>query len=433
MNFPFAVGSGSQTWTHLPPSKDPPAPLNQTDFNNVKFWSKHSWNTYERAQKGATDGNAKKVKKRGRPEKETPDDDDSLEPNTTHIYLETEDGVPVSKAMVTRQGQRMRRLWATLNKHGLAPRAWNDADSFAVRFIDLAMLNDDRFHYLRLCEDNWKLKHWISKNYPSWARNHLVSNGVVKAKKNPLDNEKLLEITPDLSDNELRMTEDPPEVVPPEESTDALEDSTINQSSSSSSHSVTVLNITDPLRDDDDDESPANQTGMPICCPEVTPAQPRATSEFESQMLPPPSMDMHVDEPLAPTTTGAHEDGATAQVTVEATALSILTPTPNPNTLTDGPPQLADRPAPKKRKITGPAIVSDCISDKNLCRQDWLKSHEGGTEDEFRAHWLGLPEEDKKRWKQAASVQRKSRNKTKKKRPASTCTASLAPFWLAFN
>jgi len=185
------------------------------------------WNTYERAQKGATNGNAKKVKKRGRPEKETPDDDDSLEPNTTHIYLEIEDGVPVSKAMVTRQGQRMRRLWATLNKHGLAPRAWNDADSFAVRFIDSAMLNDDRFHYLRLCEDNWKLKHWISKNYPSWARNHLVSDGVAKAKKNPLDNEKLLEITPDLSDNELRMTEDPPEVVPPEESTDALEDSTV--------------------------------------------------------------------------------------------------------------------------------------------------------------------------------------------------------------
>jgi len=71
-----------------------------------------------------------------------------------------------------------------------------------------------------------------------------------------------------------------------------------------------------------------------------------------------------VDEPLAPTTTGAHEDGAPAQATVEVTTLSISTPTPDPNTLTDGPPQLADRPAPKKRKITGPAIVSDCISDK---------------------------------------------------------------------
>jgi hypothetical protein len=228
MNFPLAVGSDSQPWTHLPPSKDPPAPLNQTDFHNVKFWSKHSWNTYERAQRGATDGNAKKVKKRGRPEKETPDDDgDSIEPNTTHVYLETEDGVPVSKAMVTRQGQRMRRLWATLSKHGLAPMVWNDADSFAVRFIDSAMLNDDKFHYLRLCEDNWKLKHWISKNYPSWVRNHLVSDRDAKAKKNPLDNEKLLKITPDLSDNELRTTADPSEVIPPEESTDYLEDSAV--------------------------------------------------------------------------------------------------------------------------------------------------------------------------------------------------------------
>ncbi|KAI0279679.1 hypothetical protein BC826DRAFT_975786, partial [Russula brevipes] len=169
INFPQTVGSGSQTWTHLPPSKDPPPPLNQTDFDDIKFWSKRSWNAYERAQRGATDGNAKKVKKRGRPEKETSDDDaDSPEPNTTHIYLETEDGVPISKALVTQQGQKMRRLWATLSKHGLAPMVWSDADSLSVRFIDSSMLNDTKFHYLRLCDDNWKLKYWISKNYPSW-------------------------------------------------------------------------------------------------------------------------------------------------------------------------------------------------------------------------------------------------------------------------
>jgi hypothetical protein len=56
-------------------------------------------------REGRQTGTQRKVKKCGRLEKETPDDDcDSLEPNTIHIYLETEDGVPVSKALVTQQG-----------------------------------------------------------------------------------------------------------------------------------------------------------------------------------------------------------------------------------------------------------------------------------------------------------------------------------------
>jgi hypothetical protein len=193
----FAVTSSNQTWTHLPSTKDPPSPLNQDDFDNVKFWRKSSWNAYERSQKGATNGNTKKGKKRGRPEKETPDDDcDSLEPNTTHIYLEKDDGIPVSKALITQQGQKMRSLWATLRKHGLAPMVWSDADSFAVKFVDSAILNDPRFHYLGLCDNNWKLKYWVSKNYPSWVRNHL-SDTTVKTKAEALDNENLLKISPE--------------------------------------------------------------------------------------------------------------------------------------------------------------------------------------------------------------------------------------------
>ena len=123
-------------------SLDPPSPLNQDDFVYVKFWTKSSWNSYEleRSQKGATNGNAKKGKKHGRPEKETPNDDcDSLVPNTSHIYLEKQDGIPVSKALITQQGQKMRSLWATLRKHGLAPMVWSDADSFAVKFVDSAI------------------------------------------------------------------------------------------------------------------------------------------------------------------------------------------------------------------------------------------------------------------------------------------------------
>lgn len=230
MNFPQTVQISNQTWSHLPPIKDPPQPLNRNEFDNVKFWTKGSWNLHERARRGATDGNAKRVKKRSRPEKETPDDDcDSLEPNTTHVYLEGEDGITVLKALVTQQGQRMRNLWATLSKHGLAPTTWSDADSLAVSFVDSAILNEPRFHYLRLCDDNWKLKYWITKNYPSWARNHLSPNGATKAKKDALDNESLIRISPDLLDNEdpLEITSDPSNVISHKESIDARADITV--------------------------------------------------------------------------------------------------------------------------------------------------------------------------------------------------------------
>jgi hypothetical protein len=231
MNFPHALRTTNQTWSPLPITKDPPPLLNQNDFDDVKFWTKSSWNMYERTQRGATNGNAKRTKKRGRPEKEAPDDDcDSLEPNTTHIYLETEDGVPVTKALVTQQGQKMRSLWATLGKHGLAPMVWSEADSLAVRFVDSAVLNDSRFNYLRLCDDNWKLKYWISKNYPSWVRNHLTSDGAAKAKKEALDNKNLFKITPEpdpLNEENFQIVSDPTNVNSYEGSSGVHEDVTV--------------------------------------------------------------------------------------------------------------------------------------------------------------------------------------------------------------
>ena len=31
---------------------------------------------------------------------------------------------------------------------------------------------------------------------------------------------------------------------------------------------------------------------------------------------------------------------------------------------------------------------------RNLCRQDWIKTHEGGTEEDFKSYWNGLSEEE---------------------------------------
>ena len=177
----------------------------------------------KKEQRGVTNGNAKKGKKCGHPENKTPDDNcNSLEPNTTHIYFETEGSVLMSKSLIMQLGQKMLSLWATIGKHSLAPMIWSEADSLAVRFVNSAILNDPRFHYLHLCDDNWKLKHWITKNYPSWVRNHLnlVLEGVLKVKKEALDIENLLKIMPEPSDskNPLKSASDSLNVISHEES-----------------------------------------------------------------------------------------------------------------------------------------------------------------------------------------------------------------------
>ena len=119
----------------------------------------------------------------------------------------------MSKTLITQQGQKIRSLWTTLGKHGPAPMVWSEVDSLVVRFVDSAMLNDPRFHYLQLCNDNWKLKHWMLKIYPSWVRNHLIPDSTVKAKKEALDNMNLFTIMPDTLDNKLKMTLDPSDVI----------------------------------------------------------------------------------------------------------------------------------------------------------------------------------------------------------------------------
>ena len=162
----------------------------------------------------------KKGMKCGQPEKETPDNDgNSLEPNTTHIYLEGEDGTPVSKALIIQQGQKLHSIWTTLNMHGLAPTAWSDVASFAVCFVESSILNNLQFCYLQLCNDNWKLNYWIAKNYPSWVRNHLAPamDKVVKAKWESLDNKDLIKIALDPSDGILH-----------KESLEVLEDITVH-------------------------------------------------------------------------------------------------------------------------------------------------------------------------------------------------------------
>jgi hypothetical protein len=101
---------------------------------------------------------------------------------------------------------------------------------------------------------------------------------------------------------------------------------------------------------------------MPTDCPEATTTQ-SPTSEPDLQTVPPIPTDAHVDKALAPVTTGACEDSVPAPEMVEGTLLSTSA-LPMDASLTEGPPQSADGPTPKKQKVATPAVVSKSISDK---------------------------------------------------------------------
>lgn len=64
------------------------------------------------------------------------------------------------------------------------------------------------------------------------------------------------------------------------------------------------------------------------------------------------------------TTKGGHE-GVSVPTTAAVEETLLLTSAPPTKALfTEDPPQLADGPALKKRKVAAPVIVNDAISDK---------------------------------------------------------------------
>ena len=88
----------------------------------------------------------------------------------------------------------MRSLWATLGKHGLAPMVWSEADSPRSRFVDSAVLNDSRFNYLRLCDEQLEAPVLDLEKLPVVGRKSSYLRRSSKTKKEALDNKNLFKI-----------------------------------------------------------------------------------------------------------------------------------------------------------------------------------------------------------------------------------------------
>lgn len=186
----------------MPIRKDPPPPLDQTQYSHIRFWTAKSFDAHFNDLVGETDGLATKEKRRGRRRNASNDED-------PHPYLETAHGTRIPREILVKVGQKARRLWQALNTAGLAPSSWGKANEVAYTYFHGEMLNEPDFEFFRYCEGNWKITRWATKAYASWKHNHLRPNnaedgrtsGTNKRKRELLDDPSLLRIDHETTEN----------------------------------------------------------------------------------------------------------------------------------------------------------------------------------------------------------------------------------------
>ena len=187
---------------------------------DVVFWLRDVYLRSLAAQpRGETDGDATAVatkNRAGRPKKSTNSDNPGIQGEThKHMYLEREDGTPISISELRALSQKAHTLWQSLHVSGYAPRTWGKITSVAWEYYAHSILNTPGLEFLHLCDDGrWKLKEWTQLSYSPWAKRNRVREGRPKKEPeedNPLDNEDLIQMEPG--------KEEVPEYADPEEGT----------------------------------------------------------------------------------------------------------------------------------------------------------------------------------------------------------------------
>ncbi|KAF8267861.1 hypothetical protein EI94DRAFT_1700712 [Lactarius quietus] len=196
-------------------------PINtQEDKPDAIYWVKGSFQWSAMGQlKWDTDGNSTTVEKKnkpGCPQKLTDEDDIPLDGShcCTHLYLEREDGTPISVSELRALSQTACRIWVSLIDFKLAPVTWGKISSLAWEYYAQKMLNEPGLKFLWLCDDSqWKLQEWLQQSYSGWAKRHGIRQACPVKRElredNPLDNWGLIQMDP--SDNEEPDDKDTPE------------------------------------------------------------------------------------------------------------------------------------------------------------------------------------------------------------------------------
>jgi hypothetical protein len=175
-----------------------PTLLEQVDHPLICYWLKLDFRTEfnVRKKKGETDGQASSIRtkrKAGRPPKSSTEDPDN---HSAHFYLEYHNGTPVSREDIAELSQFARGTWEDLNNAKLVPSTFGKMSRLAWDYFWHSIVAIPTFSFLLLCEGGqWKLRHWSTQSYSSWAANRGVRPA--KLKTEMLDDAKLIRMGSD--------------------------------------------------------------------------------------------------------------------------------------------------------------------------------------------------------------------------------------------
>ena len=116
------------------------SPLSHSDFPHIKFWTKEEWDDHKSYLKDVSGpkGKGPECSSRGL--------------NTTVLYLENEDGMPISGPTVGQMRGVAQMVWIKLFDRKKAPSTWGKA-SLEARNLYHSEL-EKRWGFLRCCENH---------------------------------------------------------------------------------------------------------------------------------------------------------------------------------------------------------------------------------------------------------------------------------------
>jgi hypothetical protein len=144
------------------PLKTSESPAVQSDYPNVKFWTKRAWLDHHKESKDISNPTRKVGGVRGKVRSAQGE-------NVKMLYVEDEQGNTVNGNRASDMRRVARSIWIELARTGKAPKKWGRADVRVADYYKGEMRH--RFPELRLCDQDWKADQIAIDNYPSWYQN----------------------------------------------------------------------------------------------------------------------------------------------------------------------------------------------------------------------------------------------------------------------
>ena len=148
--------------------------LIRADYPNVRYWSKSQWKMATESAKGVMDPLKSRDVIRGKKAV-------AQGQNQSCTYIENENGEPVDGYRLSAIRQVVRAIWVKFAEMGVAPASWGKASLTVANEYKAEMRR--QFPEFRLCENDWKVQHLATTDYPSWHSNYFGDTDKKESKK----------------------------------------------------------------------------------------------------------------------------------------------------------------------------------------------------------------------------------------------------------